>query len=420
MAESAWERVEPGDGEPEPTARARSWVVICSPVSGNKSGRQCVERELLPAWRRALGSGLNPAAGEACPEVFVTEHALHAGELARQHGGAGRGLVVVGGDGTISEVLEALRERGTLRHTAVAVLSQGSLNFFAVTAGLPGAAGLPDAVLRGALRPSSLMEVRDNTGCVARVSFEAFHVGEMAHRVCRAAREWRFSPGGPLAGIFKELIGCNLAPRAFSQRGTLELELVSGHSVRLEDAWYWIVASHRNPYTGVVGESMWVAAMPLAGFPGFGRMMQFFAPPMEHYAGHAYAFPCVYECDRLCFTAEGAQELGLVLDGSDYRAGARIVVTNQRRAWHVVADREPPRAVEARFTKVHSITPLAKRWLKAHPPPAGTPLHRPQHATPEQDEPLAPQLAKIAALAALVVYVVLKNLLPRNAKPRVV
>ena len=193
-----------------------NWVVICSPVSGDKKGKHVVENVLLPSFRANCKSH-NIA-------VKYTKHHRHAVELAQEFGDRQTGLIVVGGDGTVHEVMEGLLEKGLLGVTQVAILNQGTIGFYNVTAGLPNAKQLPLLIAQGCIRPSSYMQLRDygNTGVFKDdLSIEAVHIGEMAYRVVKGAADYRMSLG-PMFGIFLNLIGCNLLPQEFSQHGTLK------------------------------------------------------------------------------------------------------------------------------------------------------------------------------------------------------
>lgn len=94
--------------QPEPAPAAR-WVVICSPVSGSGQAAQVVQSELMPAW----------SCDAPALTVVHTEHHGHAMALAEHWGSADCGLIAVGGDGTIHEVLQGLQNKGVLQCTPV-------------------------------------------------------------------------------------------------------------------------------------------------------------------------------------------------------------------------------------------------------------------------------------------------------------
>lgn len=137
-----------------------SWAVICSPVSGAKKGQEVVESVLMPEWKKILPN--------VKLSIYYTQHAGNAVELAQEIGKDGRGVIIVGGDGTVHEVIEGLSSIGSLRSTPLAILSQGTMNFYATSAGLPSAKELPSVIATNKYRPSPLMKINDNTGILDR------------------------------------------------------------------------------------------------------------------------------------------------------------------------------------------------------------------------------------------------------------
>jgi len=380
------------------------WVVICSPVSGGKVGKKVVEEILLPGFEK---QGDAPVV-----EVNFTQFARHAVKLTKNavevHGASRIGIVVVGGDGTIHEVLTGLHEKGALSQVPVAIVSQGTLNFFAVTAGLPEASKIPRFIASSSTRLNSLMHLQDISGIVNEVSFEAIHFGRMAFNVCKAAEDWRFSPGGPMAGIFKEIIAGNAAPSMYCDKGTLTLRLSSGKTKEITDSFFWIIVTHRNPYNGIVGEEMWVSVMPLSEHPGFATMMEFFEPPMGHFQGTKYTFGQHYACEaaELFVSDSRVKGVALVLDGSPFAAGYRLRVENHRKALTIVADEQPPTKIDEKFMKKSQrVTRAAQAFLNKHPP--SEKLYPPQA---KQETNSLARAALGVALSLSLVLVVMRKL----------
>ena len=113
---------ETEDGE---TRRGRSGslvlLVIVNPTSGRGRGMKIWERRAAPTLR---------AAGAAC-ETRVTTRAKEATEIVREADLMRYdGVVVVGGDGTVAEVFQGLRERGDEASTStpLGVVPAGSGN----------------------------------------------------------------------------------------------------------------------------------------------------------------------------------------------------------------------------------------------------------------------------------------------------
>ena len=95
---------------------------------------------LNPVARRApslerLRAAIDRAAGHALqPEIRITERPAHAIELAREAEAGGAGLIFAcGGDGTINEVLNGLRNPST----QVGVIPAGTADVWAAEAGIP-------------------------------------------------------------------------------------------------------------------------------------------------------------------------------------------------------------------------------------------------------------------------------------------
>ena len=205
----------------------------------------------------------------------------HATELAKQYGSADCGLVAVGGDGTIHEVMDGLIEKGVLADTALGLLSQGTMNFYAISGGLACASELPKLIASDSFRQSSLMSVKDSEGLVDTMCFEALYFG-VGYKPAKGAQEWRNTCFGPMFGIMKNLVVANMFPSSTAVSGKLKLWPADGGDViEIEDKFFWIVVCQRSPYNGALCSDMWVSLLPLADFPGFGRMMNFFGPPME-------------------------------------------------------------------------------------------------------------------------------------------
>jgi YegS/Rv2252/BmrU family lipid kinase len=97
---------------------------IVNPRSGAKRGRERLVDQIRRIWRDAGRE----------PEVLLTAHRGHGGELAARAAASGVPLVVaVGGDGTINEVAAGL----VGSDTALGIVPAGSGNGFARNFGIP-------------------------------------------------------------------------------------------------------------------------------------------------------------------------------------------------------------------------------------------------------------------------------------------
>lgn len=373
------------------------WIIICSPVSGKQRGRGIVEQELIPAL---IKRGL-------LYKLELTTHRYHAVSLGESSANSKEceGIIAVGGDGTINEVLQGMLK--AKRNLPLAVFSQGTMNFFNVCAGLPFVASdLADVIVSGTTRPASLMKINDDA-----ISFEAVHLGHMPYGVCKGAGDWRFS-FGPMFGIVLNLVWRNALPKKNLQKGTLRVWPANGDSAYvIKDEFFWIICTTRSPYNGVVGTTdMWVSWMTMKSFPGFDRMMKFFEPQMEHFQGTSRCFGCHVKAVKMEFTMDDAfNNVALVADGDPMPCGNTATITNMPSSWRVVGSEEPPEAVDTKRIMVggaptYTAKPLtiaAQRWLTMYPPPRNIYFPQPAVEQVKKDDIPAYGLAKKNVFIAL-------------------
>ncbi len=144
---------EPGDLMPSTNTSASRYVIVINAASGSNDCAQV---------RASIVERLSEA---GCGHEFVAiddtsriqDYADRAAQRAREWDAL---LVAVGGDGTINAVIAAALEY----KLPLAVLPQGTFNFFGRTHGIPEAtdAGI-DVLLRGRLVPVQVARVNDRT-----------------------------------------------------------------------------------------------------------------------------------------------------------------------------------------------------------------------------------------------------------------
>merc|ERR1719191_673663 len=107
----------------------------------------------------------------------------------------------------------------------------------------------------------------------------------------------------------------------------MDLVLANGEKLRVsEKTYYWIIVTMRNPWNGVLTDSMWVSYMLLEDFPGFGRMVgEFLAPPFEFYSGLCSCFSGHYEVQSFTWTQSSPSNVRCCLDGDATDLGSVMV-----------------------------------------------------------------------------------------------
>lgn len=352
------------------------WIVICCEVAGKKTGGT-VTREVLEPGMKQLGI--------PC-EVIYTERQGHAVELAQKYGSSSCGLIAVGGDGTIHEVMDGLMASGKMHETPLGLLSQGTVNAYYISAGLPDAGLLPQVIKDNSFRKSSLMAISDNTGQVNTHCFEAIYIG-LGYNGTRGAQAWRNSFMGPMFGIIKANFADNLWPQDMAVTGTMDMVLKDGTRKQLSDTFYWIIVSMRNPYSGCLTDSMYVSYITLKGFPGFGRMVgDFLAPPFEFYSGLTSCFEGHFEVQSFDWKQSNPSNIKVCLDGEPTDMGNVMHGEVKPQAWLIVAPQAYPQQVKPEYMSVGPETEVAAQWIQQNPPPAGV-----YRTPPGTKPPVAPK-----------------------------
>lgn len=350
-----------GQGALHPHDAPTNWVVICCEVAGKKTGGKAVRDQLVPAMK---------ALNLPC-EVIYTERQGHATELAQARGSSTCGIIAVGGDGTIHEVMDGLLASGKLQETPLGLLSQGTVNAYAISADLPDAANLPQLLSKQEFRQSSLMHITDNTKAVDTRCFEAIYIG-LGYNGTRGAQAYRDTCWGPLFGIIKANFKDNLYPDKMAVTGTMDMVLKDGTRKTLEDTFYWIIVCMRNPYNGCLTDSMFVSYITLKAFAGFKRMVgDFLAPPFEFYSGLTSAFEGHFEVQSFEWKQTNPASIGVCLDGDPTSMGNVMKGELEEKAWVVGAPLQLPTAVNPKFVSVGPETDVAAKWIQANPPPPG-------------------------------------------------
>ena len=65
-------------------------------------------------------------------ELVVTEYKAHATEVAKKYASEDVGMISVGGDGTLHEIMDGLAEVKLLEKVPLGMVSMGTMNGYAV------------------------------------------------------------------------------------------------------------------------------------------------------------------------------------------------------------------------------------------------------------------------------------------------
>lgn len=177
---------------------------------------------LVPAVRRAFRE-----AGVRC-DLAPTERPGHAAELAAEHSGAYGAIYVLGGDGTVMEVLGALAYSGV----PVGILPGGTGNLVARSLGIPLDVGRAvGALVHG-------RTIRMDLGRTGGGRHFAFSVGAGVDARMIAETDTRSKRRFGAAAYALTAIRCALMPRSFRVRA-----VVDGHAVERDAAAVMIANS---------------------------------------------------------------------------------------------------------------------------------------------------------------------------------
>ena len=179
---------------PASDSSPRRVVIIANPRSGRGKARRRVEELTGILQRRARQV-----------EVFWTERALHASGIASQLDPAPDCLVVAGGDGTVSEVLNGL---DLSRDISIAVLGVGSQNLLVREFNLPTqAAAFADMLIAGHCRRIDLGLINGKT------RFSALCSAGLGARVMRRIADTRKDRLGSLGYVWPFIREALAAPK---------------------------------------------------------------------------------------------------------------------------------------------------------------------------------------------------------------
>ncbi len=205
----------------------KKFYLVVNPCSGRKKGRR-LQEEIRP---RLESAGLEL-------EIIETEFAGHARQLAHQldlHGYDG--LIAIGGDGTIHELINGLLTRNDRKLLPIGLIPGGSGNSLLVDLGLENPLDAADAIAAGNTRKIDVAEV--TIGNKTTFAFNIIGWG-LATDVGLRAEKWRWMGPGryTVASLFEVLRG----PRARAARLVLDDQ-------EIVDAFTMVIACN-NRFSG--------------------------------------------------------------------------------------------------------------------------------------------------------------------------
>eukprot|EP00942_MAST-04A_sp_MAST-4A-sp1_P002461 g2461.t1 len=254
------------------------WAIIYNPNSGRKLAKQMVMEELVPSLQKI------PKLNDSY-EIYETKYAGNGTEIACKKSKEGYGLIAVGGDGTILEIILGQRQAGNEK-LPMGIIAGGSLNYFAICGSLPTPNELPGRIMdqKSCFYPT--MEITFDNKDLKMESFEAIYVGRSAYIVSEIDRLRKdMPPPVALPKIVSELVE---NPSKASFQGIVEMELDDGTKLNLDGTndYFWDIAIIcRNPFTGAQGDDMWVSISKVSTMPSKERTLLRYKPPNEGYTG---------------------------------------------------------------------------------------------------------------------------------------
>jgi len=215
------------------------------------------------------------------------------------------------------------------------------------------------------------------TPAIDTMCFEAMYFG-VGYAPAKGAQKWRSSMG-PMFGILSNLIWACTFPTGTSIKGKLTLALKDGSTKEINDNFFWIIVSMRSPFNGRLTEDLWVSYMTLEQFPGFGRMMDYFSPPMELFLGCATVMQEHYNVTKFEWHQDAeCGPIGVCLDGDAMDGSQNITVELAESAWMTMASQEYPsecvHEVKDGVLEAKPLTACAKAWLTKNDPDKKLPL----------------------------------------------
>ena len=351
--------------------------VVMNPISGGGKAPPLINMGSTPP---ASGTGgfkiqtksFEQAMKELNPDVELkvvhTERSDHAVELAEQYIKEGWLVVGAGGDGTACETV-----RGTLQAAAnggsdklCGYISAGSMNFFAISAGIESPVKVAEAIRDGSSIPVALRSIEDSSGKLPNplYSVEAIHFGIVPSAIrfmdsCR--KGWKAAVLGPPKGL---KIGAAYAAATPGNKNhhihtKLTITPPKGEPYTMEGRYAWLSLNGRHPSDGSLDKDSigWLNYITVENFPYVPRFVGVMAPdPSEMTGGFARFMEASVpflkvEMEPLSGTeSDGTWYCGH--DGDVLKLNGKVTITNLTNAVNMIAPSPP--VVNPAFVKKHN------------------------------------------------------------------
>jgi len=172
----------------EDLSQWRTPGVICvvNPAAGRGRGRQEMEETVRPMLRAAGVPWMELATGGSLDAARIVAQLPLGGHVAKV-----RAIAVVGGDGTLHEVLQGLMQRpdwDAVRLVPLAMVGSGTGNAAAVNVGIAGTVAGTLAVIKGASTPLDVFSCHALRASPSGARFELLRYGLLSLTACMIAR----------------------------------------------------------------------------------------------------------------------------------------------------------------------------------------------------------------------------------------
>eukprot|EP00658_Telonema_sp_P-2_P004319 TRINITY_DN11621_c0_g1_i3.p1 TRINITY_DN11621_c0_g1~~TRINITY_DN11621_c0_g1_i3.p1 ORF type:complete len:471 (+),score=140.63 TRINITY_DN11621_c0_g1_i3:36-1448(+) len=276
--------------------------VVMNPISGGGRADSLVNQttEDTQAYSGAFAQPtkcFKDAMAELNPgmeiKVVLTERVGHATDLAKQYAEDGWLVIGAGGDGTLREVVAGLS--GMDPQPLCGFVSAGSMNFFAISAGIESPVKVAQCIKDRTSNPISVRSIIDTSRPPSEMlhSVEAIMFGIPVNAV--QGQNWgRDNCCGPVAGLKLSAACAVMCPCRTSNHSHLKIKITQpdGQVIQIQDKYSWVLVSARHPYDGALDQENpgWISVVNTHNMPYITRFVKVVEDPFEFLSGTARLF----------------------------------------------------------------------------------------------------------------------------------